>query len=354
MEIYLYGDIGFYGINSSTFSDQVHGQKDVTVHINSMGGEVFEGFAIANQLKRIPATTAVIEGSCMSIATIIALACKKVKMYKNGLFKIHNPYTFTEGDAEELRKRAEELDKLANQIAGVYVNKTGKTHEEVIELMKNSSSFNAEEALANGFIDEIIEDVKVVNRINFDKMNRNELDTLAESLMNKIAAFFKSAPKNLVTESLADGTLVEIEAEVGEDFVGKAVFVKTPDGVRTPAPDGTHTLADGTVIVTVGGFITEVTKAESELDGMKKKLAEAESKYTELKAQFDSLTNQANESTKLLVEAKTTIENYSKMVVGEVNVEKPTLPANQENTSKKKSKEEVLNALKENAKNLNK
>lgn len=133
-EIAIYGDIvndawkGWNWSESDVYPsdirqmlDNVAG-KDLTVRINSGGGDVFAGFAIANMIERHTGKThAVIDGLCASIATQIALACDTVEIPENAYFMIHRPFAGASGTAEDLRKTADLLDKIQTGIESRYV-----------------------------------------------------------------------------------------------------------------------------------------------------------------------------------------------------------------------------------------
>lgn len=133
-EIVIYGDIvndawkGWNWCESDVYPsdirqmlDDMNG-KDLFVRINSGGGDVFAGFAIANMIERYQGRThAVIDGLCASIATQIALACDSVEMPENAYFMMHRPFSEASGTAEDIRKTADLLDKLQEGIESRYV-----------------------------------------------------------------------------------------------------------------------------------------------------------------------------------------------------------------------------------------
>lgn len=143
--IYIYDEIGqsFWGegCSSKLIVDEVNKAKsekaeEIHLHINSPGGSVFEGFAIYNTLKSSGIkTVAKIEGMCASIATLIALAADTVEMGEYSSFMIHNPFTSVDGDASKMAQAAEMLSKIESQLISAYVTKTGKTEEEIRNMM---------------------------------------------------------------------------------------------------------------------------------------------------------------------------------------------------------------------------
>lgn len=130
------------------------GGKDVHLHINSPGGDVFESSAMASAIAAYTGTvTAIIDGIAASAATRLALACKEVRMADTGLFMIHNSWTLAWGNKTELRDTANLLDKVDGTIAADYTRKTGKAQAEIVAWMEAETWFTAAEAKDAGFVD---------------------------------------------------------------------------------------------------------------------------------------------------------------------------------------------------------
>ena len=125
-DIYIFDEIGTYGVTAQEFITDIKGLKDMPINlrINSLGGDVFDGMAMYNVIKRREAkTTVYIEGIAASIATIIALGADEVVMAENSLFMIHNAWGGTMGEAKDMRKSADTLDKISNELTDIYRKK---------------------------------------------------------------------------------------------------------------------------------------------------------------------------------------------------------------------------------------
>jgi ATP-dependent Clp endopeptidase proteolytic subunit ClpP len=171
-DVYLFNDIGTFGITAQNFIDEIKEYEDteLNIHINSLGGEVFEGMAIYSIIQRRKAkTTVYIEGIAASIASVIALAADEVIMSENSLLMIHNAWGGTQGEAKDMRKQAEILDKITNEIAEVYVKKSGISYNEVVRMMDEETWLTAEEAVALGLVDSISEPIKVAAKYDVSK-----------------------------------------------------------------------------------------------------------------------------------------------------------------------------------------
>lgn len=198
-ELTLYGDISsqsWWGdeITPKQFKEDLDALGDVRelrIFINSGGGDVFAGQAIHSMLSRHKAhKTVYVDGLAASIASLIAMAGDTVIMPKNAMMMIHNAWTFAIGNKEELRKQADDMEKIDDSIVAAYEAKTGKDADEIRELMKAETWFTAEEAVSEGFADEIEETKQVaaamrngfleVGSQRFDVSRYNNMPQVAE------------------------------------------------------------------------------------------------------------------------------------------------------------------------------
>ncbi len=155
-EVVLYDEIGFWGVTAEQFREELQGIDASTIHlrINSPGGNVFDALAMFNSLREHPARiVSHIDGLAASAATVVALGGDEVRMAANAFFMIHDPWLLTVGNAEQLRKDADLLDKITGSIVETYRGKTGGTAEEVKAWMTAETWFNATEAAEAGFVD---------------------------------------------------------------------------------------------------------------------------------------------------------------------------------------------------------
>jgi ATP-dependent Clp protease, protease subunit len=138
--------------------DELGSVKKLNIHINSLGGDTHTSQAIYNLIGDYDAdTTSYIDGVAASAATIVASGAQKVVMRKNANYMIHNPWTLTMGNANALRKAAEDLDQVTEPIIAVYKEQTGNktSRAKIIELMDEETWLTASEALDYGFVDEV-------------------------------------------------------------------------------------------------------------------------------------------------------------------------------------------------------
>lgn len=187
-EMYLYADIGDSGWGSGISARQVIdelkalGKIDaLNVRINSIGGDVFDGNAIYNALSRHPARIIVdIDGMAASIASVIAMAGDEIRIAKNAMMMIHDPWAMAAGSADDLRKRADLLDQAKTGLVSAYADRTKADAGKISEMMSDETWFTAAEAVEFGLADTVTEELRMAAK--FDP------------------ARFKRAPKNLLTE----------------------------------------------------------------------------------------------------------------------------------------------------------
>jgi ATP-dependent protease ClpP protease subunit len=285
--IFIYGGIGTDKRNREISFEDVRQQIDqnkedeIILHIISNGGDVFEGEAIYNALKNSgKKITTHIEGTCASIATLIAAAGSTIKMNKTARFMIHNPKVSglgTSADARDLRHVAEQLDQIKTLLINVYDVKTSLGKDKLWELYDNETWLTADEAEKMGFIDESLDAIKAVAKVDLTKFKMTKVKN--ESLWARFQNMLKTF-KNAFTETLMDGRVIVVESE-DEDWTGKKVSYD--DG--SPVPAGDLTLVSGKVItVDETGTITQVTDAPAPAD--KQKDDEMDNKIKELEAQL--------------------------------------------------------------------
>lgn len=170
-ELLLYGDISdtsWWGdeVTPKQFADELNalgGINEITVRINSGGGDVFAATAIGNMLEQHKANvTAKIDGLCASAATIVACHCSKVVAANDSTYMIHpvKMGLFGYADAVTLQQYLDALGAIRDNIISLYAKKTGRGKDEVAEQMDNTSWFTGAEAKENGFVDELIDEAE--------------------------------------------------------------------------------------------------------------------------------------------------------------------------------------------------
>lgn len=178
--------------------------KQLNLHINSPGGNVFEGISIYNMLKQSKAHVNVyIDALAASIASVIAMSGDTIFMPANSMMMIHNPYTSAVGNADELRKTADDMDQITKASVVSYLQKAGDkiSEDKLRELMDNETWLTAQAAVDYGLADEVIDANQAVASLN-----------------SPFAKTFKHLPEQLVREKPKEPKQLNKENNRGLDL----------------------------------------------------------------------------------------------------------------------------------------
>jgi ATP-dependent Clp endopeptidase proteolytic subunit ClpP len=188
VEILLYDEIGAWGITAKQFAQDLVACGDVSqinLRIHSPGGDVFAGMAIYNTLKAHAATVDVyIDGLAASMASVVAMAGDTIYMPSNAMMMIHKPWGVQGGDADEMRRYAELLDKVEATLVQAYASKTGKSPEEIHALLKAETWMDGSEAVAAGFADQLIDPLKAAAHLTSKRMQ--EFEHMPQTALNNL------------------------------------------------------------------------------------------------------------------------------------------------------------------------
>ncbi|MGO1272857.1 head maturation protease, ClpP-related [Pseudomonas helleri] len=167
IEVYVYGEIGTWGITANQFVRDLaaldDGVSPIVVAFNSIGGDLFDGLAIHNALSRLgERCTGRVDALAASAASVAVCGAHKVVIASNAMLMIHNPWTYAAGDAEDLRKVATALDQAMEAIIAAYKAKAPDIDEVELRRMVNAETWlTANEAVALGLADSVGEGVSV-------------------------------------------------------------------------------------------------------------------------------------------------------------------------------------------------
>ncbi len=161
-ELFIYDVIGadwFGGISAKDVAralESLRGVEQLNIYINSPGGDVFDGVAIYNQIRRFEGKkTVFVDGLAASAASVIALAGDTVITAQNAMWMIHHPWTIALGSAPDFRKVADELDKISGVLIETYAARTKQTPKDIRAWMDDETWMTADEAMERGFTDEV-------------------------------------------------------------------------------------------------------------------------------------------------------------------------------------------------------
>lgn len=166
-EIFIYDDIGpdWMGmVGAKGIVDQLKkfgSDADVDVRLNTPGGSVTEGQAIYNAFAMHKGKVRmVIDSLAASMGSYIAMAGDEIEIAENAMIMVHNPWSFAVGDAAEMRKTADVLEKFQNSSTEVYARRSGQKFDKVREMMDAETWMTAQEAVDLGFATSIGQPMK--------------------------------------------------------------------------------------------------------------------------------------------------------------------------------------------------
>lgn len=199
-EIYIYDEIGFWGVTARQFVSDLQALGDVShinLHINSPGGDVFEGIAIFNALKfHGAAITVHIDGIAASMASVIAMVGNPVIMPENTMMMIHKPWGFAGGDANDMRDYADLLDKMESVLIPAYAEKTGKSAEEIAAMLEDETWMSGSECVAQGFADQTTPSLQAMACIQSKRIE--EFEKMPATIRNMITPPRNTNPREPV------------------------------------------------------------------------------------------------------------------------------------------------------------
>ena len=281
--------------------------NEIEIRLNCEGGNISEGWSIYDKLRATGKDiSAVIEGKCASMASILLLAASKERRsgYTNSKLCIHKPLVLANKGctmrSNDLRQMADDLDRENEKFLDLYVERTGADREQLQSLMEEDRYVDMDQAKELGFVSTILlplsaskKDHSNINNMAKTGENVEVSQSLFAKMLAKLGyakiedaeAAFKKVALDLST---ADGSTLTVEREEGEPQVGD-----------TASPDGEHLMPDGSTIVVEGGVITEIRDPEEENNN--DELDAANARIAELEAELTSLRTQAKSQDELVI-----------------------------------------------------
>lgn len=183
--------------------------EDLTVWINSYGGDVFAATGIYDAIKNYKGKVTTKIEIAMSAASVIAMAGDEVLMSPVGVMMMHNPLSGARGYASDLRKQADVLDVIKETIINAYVSKTKKSHAKISALMDDETWMSANVAVKEGFVDKVLfqDNEKVENVVNLS-FNRYAITNSANESLKRLTDF-----TDLRNKEVEDKAKIEEEKE---------------------------------------------------------------------------------------------------------------------------------------------
>ena len=265
-EISIFDEIGMFGVSAKQFISDlqaVPADHSILLKIHSPGGEVFDGNAIFTALQRRGNVEVQIEGIAASMATVISLAGSPVKMAANGFYMIHNPWGSAVGDSSEMRKQAELLDRIRQNMVNAYAAKSGQEPALIESWMDAETWFTAEQAQAAGFVDEITDGMALAASANF-----------------RALAKYRNAPANLTAlalqmENPSAPEIVSEEPLVEEPIEATVVSESAPEVVAEVEEPVIEEPATPVAIAAADSILAKYNAISAERDSLRAELVAA-------------------------------------------------------------------------------
>ena len=309
------------------FASGLERGDELVLHINSVGGDVFAGFTIAQIIKELSdkgiPSTAIVDGLAASIASVIACACDKIKMYESSFMMIHNCWSVVQGNADALRKEAEMMDKIDSAIRTFYHKHFDLTDKELENAMDAETWISGEEVGDYKLNCEVIPSEKqykiaaCLNKMNFNKvpkalrtiMENEKIESTMSELVNAETPVAPVEEKPVEEPKLDEAEVKAVEEQIDEQIEN--------DTNAEPVVEETVTKAE--VEKRVSGMQSTMAK---KMDAMKKEydakildfenqLKTKDEELTNVKAEVTSLEQRLEVANKELSEKTSALEEKS-------------------------------------------
>lgn len=284
----------------------------VELRINSPGGDVGEGFSIANQIKKYSGkVVAVVEGYCASVATIIALACSEIHMHELSVWMMHRSSGGARGHSEDLTSAAKALEVIDQAAAQAYKNKSGASDEQVAEWLAVDTWMSPADALAAKLIDKVITDAPRTDRPSawartFQMMAASGIPPEVRA---RVEQQLPTQPKAVATPQPAPikrGTMIKNPKIQALLALGLSAFAQA-SALAKGGDDDEKTVGamlDGIEIAELAAAAGDVKQDASELLGIKAAVVSATGKTAGLAGAVDALAMSAAHAAMLGTESR--------------------------------------------------
>ena len=296
-KIDIFDEIGGWGVRADTFKSDLEmlGKVDkITLNINSPGGSVIDAYAIHNLIADNEAhVTGVVYGMAASAASYILTACDEVHMHRDSLLMIHEAWSFTYGNADDLRREADFLDKNSDIILSSYADRAGMTLADLRAKLKEEGGdywMTAQEAKDADFIDVVIQPQSKRQKAKamasmFANFNPCAFDTDESSMELPSDSVTETTTVTTKISEVVETTTVEetpVEEETSEDAVEETPVAKTEEPAK-------ESLTDRIV-----NAFTGTKQLKAELETSRNELTQLKATYASLVAERDTLKAQAD------------------------------------------------------------
>ena len=318
--ILIHGEIG-WEVTASAVNAQIDqaiadGVEKIIFDIETFGGDVFTGRSILGRIDKAKAAGITIETNVFSYAYSMGAVIFESatagyrKIGEFGEIMLHAALSGVMGNADEMRKAAEQLDEVtANLKVVIFRDENAKANEaEILELMSKESMINASDALRLGLADGYIEKSKAVAQKKKEKFINMNFKPILDKL-DALASMFKNEAPTIVNEVTETKEGVKIYHS-GAAAVGVAVF--SDEAMATPLADGVYTTEKNVIEVTEGS-ISSITDVQ--VDDSAEKIANLQAEIDALKAEKETIAAEKVAAENKVASIETEFNEVKNMVV---------------------------------------
>ena len=318
--ILIHGEIG-WEVTASAVNAQIDqaiadGVEKIIFDIETFGGDVFTGRSILGRIDKAKAAGITIETNVFSYAYSMGAVIFESatagyrKIGEFGEIMLHAALSGVMGNADEMRKAAEQLDEVtANLKVVIFRDENAKANEaEILELMSKESMINASDALRLGLADGFIEKAKAVAHYKKEKFINMNFKPILDKL-DALASMFKNEAPTIVNEVTETKEGVKIYHS-GAAAVGVAVF--SDEAMATPLADGVYTTEKNVIEVTEGS-ISSITDVQ--VDDSAEKIANLQAEIDALKAEKETIAAEKVAAENKVTSIETEFNEVKNMVV---------------------------------------
>ena len=305
-----------------SFISKLENGEELQVQINSPGGSVYAGIAIANMIKQLSMnghkTIAFVEGLAASIASVIMCACDKVVMGESSLCMIHNCWSVVQGDSNTLRKEADTMDVMNEAIISFYKSKFDLSAEILKEMMNQETWFSGKEAANFKFNCEVIADADgfsiaaklkdidlskfkhIPKALKMEKEEELKQANITEEVVVETKA--EETPAETVVEEPKDEVVEETSKaeEPVEEMVAKAEVDKRVSGMQSAMAKQMDAMKKD--------YEAKIADFQVQIKAKDEELATVKAEATSLAKKLEDSTNELSKLTSALEEKKNALD----------------------------------------------
>ena len=262
------------------------------VHLNSCGGSVVAGIAIANEIRALSAkgvrTVCTVDGLAASIASITAMACDELRMFPQSFLMVHNPWTFAQGDADALRKEAGTLDAMKAALVSFYRRKFDRTDDEIRAMMDAETWISGADAAASSLAVTLLEDggARAAARLALDSARRRfNIFAKVEALKAKGERMEENDPKTEDPKPADDTSHTDDPEKTRKELEAENAALRAKVAELEAARDQS---ADERVAKCQSVFQKKLNDLENERQATAKELQSAQASASSLVAELEA------------------------------------------------------------------